>query len=374
MIEILKIVAFVGGLLLIITTVLSAIKTFVVPRNVRPLLPRYVFQVIFYFMRLWIKKTGANYNQSDRILAYFAPISLLTLLVTWLGLLLLGYMALYWAVGVTGFREIMTLSGSCLFTLGFSAVSEYPSVLPTLVAFTESINGLILVALLISYLPTIYSAFQHREQAVALLDTRAGAPPSPIELILRYNFLQRPDLLIDLWVQWELWFIDTEESHTSLSALSFFRSPQPNRSWVNASATILDGAALYMSVVADETPRFRAGLCLRTGYMALRRIADAYRLAYNPEPKRDDPISLTRADFDEGCAMLQKYGVALVADLDKAWRDFAGWRVNYDEVVAKLHHLTYSPALQWLPGEHWYKLMEERAMNEIAQASADTLK
>ena len=30
---------------------------------------------------------------------------------------------------------------------------------------------------------------------------------------------------------------------------------------------------------------------------------------------------------------LQAAGLPLKADLDQAWRDFAGWRVNYDTVL-----------------------------------------
>jgi hypothetical protein len=37
--------------------------------------------------------------------------------------------------------------------------------------------GLLLVALLIAYLPTMYAAFSRRETAVKLLEVRAGNPP-----------------------------------------------------------------------------------------------------------------------------------------------------------------------------------------------------
>lgn len=75
----------------------------------------------------------------------------------------------------------------------------------------------------------MYSAWSRRESTVALLEVRAGSPPSAQELILRFHTLKRLDRVHDLWPVWETWFIDLEESHTSLGALSFFRSPQPDR-------------------------------------------------------------------------------------------------------------------------------------------------
>ena len=37
----------------------------------------------------------------------------------------------------------------------------------------------------------------------------------------------------------------------------------------------------------------------------------------------------------------------LKADLDQAWRDFNGWRVNYDEVLVRLCALTMAPPAKW---------------------------
>jgi hypothetical protein len=40
-------------------------------------------------------------------------------------------------------------------------------------------------------------------------------------------------------------------------------------------------------------------------------------------------------------------GVPLKADLEQAWRDFAGWRVNYDRVLLPLAALTMAPYAPW---------------------------
>ena len=46
-------------------------------------------------------------------------------------------------------------------------------------------------------------------------------------------------------------------------------------------------------------------------------------------------------------ASLEEAGVPLNADRDQAWRDFSGWRVNYDTVLLALANLTSAPPAQW---------------------------
>src|SRR5262249_35500022 len=161
------------------------------------------------------------------------------------------------------------------------------------------------------------------------LEVRAGSPPSAVTLIARIYRLGRQHHLEEFFTQWELWFVELDETHTSLAALSFFRSPQPRRSWVTASGAVLDAAALIASAVEIERES-QEDLCIRAGYLALRHICDFFRIPYHPEPNSDLPISVSRAEFDAACDHLTVARVPLKADRDQAWRDFAGWRCNYD--------------------------------------------
>jgi hypothetical protein len=253
-------------------------------------------------------------------------------------------MAMFWALGASSWYDAFRISGSSVLTLGFAiADGTFRSAL----ALSEAAIGLILVALLISYLPTMYGAFSRREAAVTMLEVRAGSPPSPIELIMRYHRIHGLNRIGDLWASWEAWFADIEESHTSLAALTFFRSPQPGRSWITAAGAVLDAASLAASAV--DIPRDpRADLCIRAGYLALRHIGDLFRIPYNPDPRYpDEPISIRRAEFDAACAMLAEAGVPIKPVREQAWRDFAGWRVNYDAVLLALCSLTMAPWAPW---------------------------
>jgi hypothetical protein len=333
---------FAAGLTLVVGTLASAIRTMVVPRALPAVIARFVFSGVRQVLRA-LGGRSKSYERRDRAMAYFAPLGLVLLPAVWLAMALAGYTAMYWGLGSLSVRGAFILSGSSLLTLG----SEPAMALPEhVLSFTEAACGIGLLALLITYLPSQYATFNRREVAVALLEVRAGTPPSGPNMIERYHRINWDGGLMQVWKDWETWFADLEESHTSLPALSFFRSPQPERSWVTAAGAVLDAASLRASTM-DAARDPEAELCVRAGYVALRRIANYFRIPYDADPAPDDPISISREEFDGVCARLEKVGVALKADRDQAWRDFAGWRVNYDRVLVELAGLTMAPDAPW---------------------------
>ena len=333
---------FAAGAYLVVYTVLSGIRIFVLPRPARVLIFRLVFVNIRRLFDVFALRTS-SYEARDRAMAMYAPIALFFMPIVLMGLVLVGFMAIYWALSPLSVVESFKLSGSALFTLG-SFTNDAPLLM--VFEFTEALLGMILVALLIAYLPTIYSAFTRRETQVQLLEVRAGTPPSPWELIARSYRTGELNELRDFWHDWHVWFAEVEETHTSLAALAFFRSPRPELSWVTAAGVVLDAASLMLSTV-DIAREPRAAFCIRSGYLALRQIATFFQVAYDEDPDSGDPISIDRAEFDAAYRYLEQTGVPLVADRDQAWRDFRGWRVNYDTVLIALAGLTMAPYAPW---------------------------
>jgi hypothetical protein len=338
-----QILVFLGGLLIVILTLFSAISTFVLPRSARSHLNRIVFGLLrraFNFLLRFAK----SYPRRDAVMAYYAPIGVLLLLPAWYLLILLGYAAMYWALGVGDLFAVFRLSGSSLFTLGFD-ISKTPVV--TIFAFTEAMTGLMLVGLLIAYLPTMYSAFSRREQVVNMLEVRAGSPPSALEMLLRFNRIHGLDKLGDYWKTWESWFADIEESHTTLPELVFFRSPRPENSWATASGTVLDAASITLSAI-DIPYEASAALCIRAGFLAFRRIANYFDIPNPQDPHfPETSICVERAEFDSVLDQLASAGVPLKMDREQAWKDFAGWRVNYDRSLILLCGLIMAPIAPW---------------------------
>ena len=337
------ILVFVAGLVTILLTLSSAVSTFVLPRAARSQLNRIVFGLLRRVIN-FILHFAKTYRRRDTIMAYYAPIGLMLLLPTWYLLILAGYGAIYWALGMGDLFAVFRLSGSSLFTLGFD-ISKTPAV--TAAAFTEAMIGLMLVGLLIAYLPTMYAAFSRREQAVNLLEVRAGSPPSALEMLLRFHRNQGLEKLSDYWSLWEAWFADIEESHTTLPALIFFRSPRPENSWVTAAGAILDAAAITLSTI--EIPYdVSAALCIRAGFLALRRIAGYFDIPSPQDPHYPaTPICIERHEFDEVLERLSAAGLPVKMDREQAWQDFAGWRVNYDRVLILLCGLVMAPQAPW---------------------------
>ncbi len=166
-------------------------------------------------------------------------------------------------------------------------------------------------------------------------------------MIERFHRIHGLDRLNEMWTSWEQWFAEIEESHTSLPALNFFRSPTADRSWVTAAGAVLDAAALTRSTL-DVPKDPRADLCIRSGFLALRRISDFFNFPYNPDPRfPENPISISRNEFNEVCDRLASQGVPLKSDREQAWLDFAGWRINYDETLLALAELTQAPLAPW---------------------------
>jgi hypothetical protein len=342
-ISILRIIFFLGGVGIVIETLLSAIKTFVLPRSAPDQITRLVFVLLRYIFNFRMKWAN-TYKERDRVMALYAPIGLLCLVPTWYTLVAFGYMAMYWALGIGSWQDAFRLSGSSLLTLGFSSPKNIPM---TILVITEATIGLILVALLIAYLPTMYADFSRRETTVNLLEIRAGNPPSAVEMLSRFYRIHGLDHLNEVWREWEVWFADVEKSHTALPALVFFRSPRPDHSWVTAAGAVLDTASITLSSV-DIPNDPLAALCIRAGFLALRRIADFFSIPYAPDPHYPhDTISITQEEFMAALDSLSAAEVPLKADRQQAWLDFAGWRVNYDQVLLALAILTIAPESPW---------------------------
>ncbi|RIK10379.1 MAG: hypothetical protein DCC49_03680 [Acidobacteria bacterium] len=338
----LRILSAAAGAIIVALTLRSAIRTLVLPRAVPVVLTR-IAAVIVRYLFLWRAKASRTFADKDRALAALGPTIVLGLAVVWIILILAGYSLIYWSIEMGTASSAVRQSGSSLFTLGYAAPNNRIS---TLLSFSQAGIGMGIVALLIAYLPILYSTFSERERAVATIAVRAGSPPRGVEMLARFYVIGHWDELRTTFQEWEELFAGLEESHTTFAVLPLFRSPDPNRSWITAAGAVLDAASLRSSVVEGERDA-AAEICIRAGFTSLRRIASVFGIPYDPDPDPRDPISITREEFDDACDELEEAGVALKSDRDQAWRDFAGWRVNYDVVLIALAGLLVAPWAPW---------------------------
>ena len=339
--DVLRWPGFVLGIAIVVATLTSLIVSLVVPRSQGARMPRAVERLV---RAVFLRAAGLfdDYERKDRTLGFQAPVTLLALLATWMFALLIGFGLLLWPL-TTDFPEALREAGSSLLTLGFSA---QPTAAAAAVYFLAAASGLVVVALLIAYLPAIYSSFNRREVLVTTLQGRAGAPAWGPEILARHQLVGLLGNLPDFYADWERWAADVAESHSNYPLLISFRSPHPLRSWVVGLLAVLDSAALYLSLCPAGAP-MQARLCLRMGFISLRELASAAGLPYDPDPYPDDPIELTFEEFASAVERLRAGGFEPEVPAEEAWPHFRGWRVNYEQVSYALADYTVAPPGPW---------------------------
>ncbi len=345
---IVRVLAAAAGLLLAAAAWGSVIGTLVVPRPVTSSLTRWVDRAVNGAFAL-LTAPLRDYRQRDRVLAFQAAAILVTQLAVWLGISLLGFWLLLWPFARGGFTGAFVEAGSSVFTLGFA---EPAGAGPAAIVFAGAATGLVIVALQIAYLPTLYAAFNRRETEVALLNSRAGVPTWGPELLVRTHYglgtgVSTLDTLPDLYERWERWAADVAESHSTYLPLVRFRSPRPLSSWLIALLGVLDSAALLLALSPGAEPVIPARLCLRGGFTCLKQIARAMGFAVPEEADPAAGITLTYQEFLEAIARLREFDFPIEREPAEAWPDFVGWRVNYEKAAYAVAAAIDAPRALW---------------------------
>ncbi len=336
-------VGFTVGALIVVGTGGSVMRTLMVPRARLSRLSMTVGRKMVAPFFRFLASRFSEYETKDQILALSAPSSLLANLLAWIALFLIGYGLMLWPLIGGSLADAMRESGSSMFTLGIFAT---PRLGATIINYLAAVTGLIVVALQIGYLPTLYSAFNRRETLVTLLQSRAGAPAWGPEILARAQLVNLVDSLRALYADWEHWAADVAESHTNYPVLIWFRSPHPLRSWVVALLALMDSAALYQSVAPGSAPP-ESRLVIRMGFTCLRNIAEVMSIPYDPDPFPDDPIQLTFEEYMDGIRRVQNIGFAMERTPEEAWTHFQGWRVNYETVAYAIADMVSAPPGPW---------------------------
>ena len=337
-------IGFAAGIWLVLWTWGSVLRSLIIPRGLSSSLTKTVSNLITKAF-LVVSNRFEDYETKDRILALQAPAFLLGSLVTWLVLFLIGFALMLWPLVQSegGFVRALIESGSAMFTLGAVATATGG---PSIVHFLAAATGLVVVALQIAYLPTLYSAFNRRETLVTMLQSRAGSPAWGPEILARHTTVALLDRLGDLYSDWEEWAADVSESHTNYPVLVFFRSPHPLRSWILGLLAVMDSAAMHLALNPSSAPT-QARLCVRMGFLCLRHVADFFRIPYDADPFPDEPIELTYEEFHGGVRRLEEVGFPMERSPEEAWPHFRGWRVNYESLAYTLADLVVAPPGPW---------------------------
>jgi hypothetical protein len=228
--------------------------------------------------------------------------------------------------------------------------------LARLTTIAESVTGIILAALAITLLFSLYESFQDREKLVVTLDALAGAPPSGVQILETASEHGMKEELIKTFDDWRDWSADVLESHLAYPILFFFRSSHDNEAWINSFGAVMDAASLVMSTVEDKSEG-PAKLMLTVGNHLVEDLSWYFRF-----PHPEDPI-VERYEWEEACERLKKAGYQC-QPTELAWERFAKLRGRYASPLNLLaRNFAVVPA-QWI-GDRSYLPHRERPARRV---------
>jgi hypothetical protein len=332
------------GILLVGFTLWDVFEGVIVPRPTpgRFRIGRYVVRGSWRATRVIARRLPDRVR--DELFGVFGPGVAVLLLVTWIAGLILGVgLVLY------GIREqiqpvpaslaaTLYFAGSSVLTLGSS---EFVAVggLARIVVLIAATTGLGVVALVVTFLFSIYGSYQRRELEVIRLQATAGAPPSAVALLEAFAVLEFRDRLPAFFVVWQRWAAEVLDSHIAYPVLAYFRSSHDNLSWISSLGAVLDASSLVLTTIRD-VPRGDAELVRRVG---AHLVEDISNLGY----RAGQPIDIDRAAFELAYMRLAAVGYAL-HPADEAWPRFEAARAMYANRLEEMANYWEVSATAWL--------------------------
>jgi len=338
-----NVLAYIVGLLICIVTVISVVFILVLPRQPQGLEKMTVIvnrSVHYAFVNL--SRMAKTYEAKDSILAPTAPVALVAQLLFWAASLVVGF-ALMLLLTTHNFAQALTQALTSLFTVGSIHTGGIAN---TGIDIAAGATWVVIVALQIAYLPSLYSSFSRREALVTMLESRAGSPAWGPEIIARHQLVGITDALPQLYSDWEEWAAEVTESHTTYPVLLLFRSPEPWLNWIVGLLAVLDAGAMQLALNPTTAPS-QTRLCLRMGFTLFNRIAGSLGFKVDADPDPDGDIQLTFAEFESAVDKLVENGYPIERSADEAWPHFKGWRINYETSAYKLADTFTAPLAPW---------------------------
>ena len=367
-----RIFSSMAGILCLLLVLFDAFQTIILPRRA---VGRFRITNLFYLLtwRPWTLLTQRvrHAGRRESVYSYYGPLSLILLLMVWAGGLLLGFALITYALGSqfhdqmlqSGFLTDLYVSGTTLFTLGLGDVTPYSAATRAL-TILEAGTGLGFLAVVMGYFPVLYSAFSRREVSIALLDARAGSPPTAAELLRRHSHEGADAALSMLLTEWERWSAELLESHISYPLLCYFRSQHTNQSWLSALTSVLDASALLIAGVRGHEAR-QAQLTFAMARHAMVDLAQIFSLV----PIVNGPDRLPPERYEELYGLLCQSGVSVCRD-GHSYDRLRELRVLYEGHAEALAAYLRMPLPPWIPAaqriDNWGRVARLRAQTEAS--------
>jgi hypothetical protein len=353
--------ALAVGIFLVVIVLRDAFQTIVLPRRPSGSLrfTRYYY-IVSWFGTRWLAHRLKPAHR-DAMLSWYGPFWMIGIVGSWALVLMLAFGIIHWGAGsnltlVGGERSTfwtdVYMSGTTFFTLGMGDI--YPAnVVSRFISVIEAGLGLTFLAMVIGYLPVLYSSFSRREMLIALMDARAGSPPSAGELFGRTGIAGK-DRLLHMLEDFEGWCGELLESHLSYPVLAYYRSQHDHQSWISTITAVMDICAVILAA-EDNAMRPQARLTF-----AIARHAIVDLMATFGRPEMDGVSRLQGDELAELERIVRAAGFTLGPNFAPRLSQI---RATYEPIVASIADHLLLPLPHWLPAanqrDDWQSFMAD---------------
>jgi hypothetical protein len=325
------------GLLIVVGTSVGVIKTLIVPRRAWSLIPHAV-ETSLTWLFMAVARRMRSYDLVDRWLGFLGPLVLITTLLVWLVLYVVGF-ALLLAPAADDFPAALGQSGASTFTLG---ITDAQAGSGTAISVAASATGLIVIALTIAYLPALYAVIRRRETLARQLGSHTGSPAWGPNVLVEHHRAGAIDALPALYADWDRWANEVADGHTKYPVLNQFRLPRGQYHWLLSLLAVLDAAGIDLSL-RPSVPAGEARLFLLSGTACVDDLAASLRMAEGLDPG----ATVTESDFVAAVSLLTAAGYPVERTAEEAWPMFLEWRANYHAVTCLLLDTIVAPPAPW---------------------------
>ena len=348
--------AIMVGITLVVAAFADLINTLVTTSTVKSRwwLSRIVARLLLRAARIVAQRLPEASPVRERVLSALGPLLILIMLAIWVVQQILGFALIWWAVdgveGVSSFADSFYYSGVVYFTVGFGEVLPAHAG-PRVGALLEAGCGVITTALVVGYLPSLYSAYSEREKKLITIDDGSDDRITPTNLVIAWAPNGDTDRLNAKLADWEEWVAGIHETHSTLPMLLFFRSHNRRQNWVTALCLLAD-TAVHAQIIVQCTGRTES-------YWLLRRIISLFEelthgvdmSTYAAERSRHPNEVQDITSFGDLYTRLEAHGFELLPQ-DVALRRAAAFRNRFAPPMEHMIDALLCPRGFWSPALH----------------------
>jgi hypothetical protein len=307
---------------------------------------------------LWLAFRGASKmatSRRDAVLAYAAPVIVLTVLAAWIALLMLGAaLVIHPHLGTavtsssgptrTDFMTAVFAAGNSITLVGSGNFSPQTPAFKAFYIF-NSFVGMTMISLTLTYLMQIYNALLRRNTLALAVDEATGETGDAADLIgavgPQGNFSNGYTHLAQLASETR----GIKESHHFYSVLVYFRFEEPYCTLSRITTVLLDAVTLIKSGLDDEKfASLKESAAVNGMWRASMRLLTSIDEVLLPHGLRDaaaaapDAATLDRwrRRYHAGLRRLREAGLRTIADERQGFEIYVSLRAQWDGLVAGL--------------------------------------